>query len=78
MPHRVTASISSLMMLRVVVTVWGDSGRQFDLRQMGRAGKEAHDTLWLPTWLLVDILMLDIVWVIVVSAVEVMAIVLMF
>jgi hypothetical protein len=45
---------------------------------MGRVGKEAQDTLWLMAGLLVDILMLDIVWVIVILAVEVMVEVLMF
>jgi hypothetical protein len=40
---------------------------------MGKAGKEAHDTLQLAAGLSMDILALDIVWVIVVSAIEVMA-----
>jgi hypothetical protein len=66
------------MVLSVVVTVQGNSGWQFDFRQMGRVGKETWDTLQLTTGLSVDILTLDIVWVIVVSAVEVMAVVLMF
>jgi hypothetical protein len=72
------ASMSSLMALRVVMTVWGDSGWQLDLGQTGRVGKETQDTLWLMAGLLVDILTLDIVWVIVVLTVEVMAEVLMF
>jgi hypothetical protein len=37
---RVIASMSLLMALRVVVTMWGDSGRQLDFGQMGRVGKE--------------------------------------
>jgi hypothetical protein len=41
-------------------------------------GKETWDVLWLMAGLLVDILTLDIVWVIVVSTVEVVAEVLMF
>jgi hypothetical protein len=77
MLHRVIASISLPMALSVVVTVWGDSGWQFDFRQMGRAGKETQDTLWLMAGLSMDILMLDIVQVIVVSTVEVTAEVLM-
>jgi hypothetical protein len=76
--HRVMALISSLIALRVVVTVQGDSGRQFDFGQVGRAGGEAQDTLWLMAGLSVVILTLDIVWVIVVLAVEVVAKVLMF
>jgi hypothetical protein len=78
MPRRVIVSISSPMVLRVVVTVQGDSGWQFDWGQTGKAGKEAHNTLWLAAGLLVDILMLDISQVIVVSAVEVTAVILMF
>jgi hypothetical protein len=74
---RVIALMSSLMALRVVVTVWGNSGWQFDWGQVGRAGEETCDTLQLVTGLLVDILMLDIVWVVVVPAVEVAAVVLM-
>jgi hypothetical protein len=66
------------MALRVVVTVWGNSSGQPDFRQMGRAGEETQDTLQLTAGLSVDILTLDIVWVIVVLAVEVMAEVLMF
>jgi hypothetical protein len=73
MLRRVIASISSLMVLSVVVTVQGNNGWQFDFRQMGRAGEETHDTLQLMAGLLVDMLMLDIVWVIVVLAVEVTA-----
>jgi hypothetical protein len=76
--HRVMVLISSLIALRVVVTMRGDSSRQFDFGQMGRVGEETWDTLWLLTGLLVDILMLDIVWVVVVSAVEVVAEILMF
>jgi hypothetical protein len=72
------ALMSSPIALRVVVTMQGDSSRQFDFRQMGRVGEETQDTLWLTAGLLVDILMLDIVWVIVISAVEVTAEVLMF
>jgi hypothetical protein len=66
------------MVLSVVVTVQGDSGWQLDFGQMGRVGKETWNTLWLMAGLLMDILMLDIVWVIVVLAVEVTAVVLMF
>jgi hypothetical protein len=44
---------------------------------MGKVGEEARDTLQLAAGLLVDILMLDISWVIVVSAVEVVAVILM-
>jgi hypothetical protein len=76
--HRVMASTSLLMALRVVVTVWGDSSWQLDFGQMGRVGEEAQDTLWLCTGLLMDILTLDMVWVIVVLAVEVTTEVLMF
>jgi hypothetical protein len=72
------ASMSSLMALRVVVIVQGDSGWQLDWVQTGRAGKETCDTLQLTAGLLVDILTLDIVWVIVVSAVEVTVVILMF
>jgi hypothetical protein len=75
---RVIASISSLMALRVVVTMQGDSSWQLDWGQTGSVGKEAHDTLWLAAGLLMDILMLDMVWIIVVLAVEVVAEVLMF
>jgi hypothetical protein len=45
---------------------------------MGRVGKETWDTLRLMAGLSMDILMLDIVGVIVVSAVEVAAVILMF
>jgi hypothetical protein len=76
--HRVMALMSSPIVLRVVVTMWGDSSGQLDFGQMGRAGEETQDTLWLLAGLSVDILMLDIVWVIVISAVEVVAEVLMF
>jgi hypothetical protein len=65
------------MVLRVVVTVQGDSGWQLDLGQTGRVGKETHNALRLAAGLLMDILMLDMVWVIVVLAVEVTAEVLM-
>jgi hypothetical protein len=75
---RVMVSMSSPMALRVVAMVWGNSGWEFDFRQMGRVDKEARNTLWLVAGLLVDILMLDIVWVVVVLAVEVTAVVLMF
>jgi hypothetical protein len=78
MPHKVIASMSSLMALSIVVTVRGDSGWQLDFRQMGRVGEETWDTLWLMAGLSVDILTLDIVWVIVVLAVEVVAVILMF
>jgi hypothetical protein len=74
---RVIVSISSPIALKVVVTMQGDSSGQFDFGQMGRAGEEAWDTLRLVTGLSVDILMLDIVWVIVILAVEVAAVVLM-
>jgi hypothetical protein len=70
--------MSSPMVLRVVVTVWGDSSRQFDQGQVGRVGEETCNTLWLVAGLSVNILTLDIVWVIVVSAVEVAAVILMF
>jgi hypothetical protein len=73
MLRRVIASISLLMALSIVVTVQGDSGWQFDFWQMGRAGEETWDTLQLTTGLSVDILMVDIVQVVVISAVEVMA-----
>jgi hypothetical protein len=63
------ALMSLPMVLRVVVMVWGDSGWELDFGQMGRAGKEACDTLQLAAGLVVDILMLDMVWVIVVSVV---------
>jgi hypothetical protein len=72
------ALMSLLIALRVVVTMWGDSSWQFDFGQVGRVGEEAQDTLQLMAGLSVDILMLDIVWVIVVLAVEVVAEVLMF
>jgi hypothetical protein len=74
----VMASMSLLMALSIVVTVWGDSSWQPDFGQTGRVGEETWDTLQLMAGLLMDILMLDIVWVIVVSAVEVVAVVLMF
>jgi hypothetical protein len=45
---------------------------------MGRAGKETRNALQLTTGLSMDILMLDIVGVVVISAVEVMTEVLMF
>jgi hypothetical protein len=73
MPHRVIALMSLPMALSIVVTVWGNSSWQFDFRQMGRVGEETWDTLQLMAGLSVDILMLDIVWVIVVSVVEVVA-----
>jgi hypothetical protein len=66
------------MVLSVVVTVCGDSSWQFDFGQMGRAGKETWDTLQLTAGLSMDILMLDMVWVVVVLAVEVKAVILMF
>jgi hypothetical protein len=75
---KVIASISSLMVLRVVVTVQGDSGWELDFGQMGRVGEETCNTLQLMAGLSVNILMLDIVGVIVVLAVEVVAVVLMF
>jgi hypothetical protein len=68
MPHKVMALISLPMALRVVVTVQGNSGRQFDFRQTGRVGKEPCNTLGVMVW---DILMLDITGVIVVLAVGV-------
>jgi hypothetical protein len=77
MPHKVIVLMSSPMALRVVATVWGDSSWQLDQGQTGKAGEEAHNTLRLMAGLLVDILMLDISWVIVVSAIEVMAVILM-
>jgi hypothetical protein len=75
---RVIVLISLLMALRVVVTVWGDSGWQLDRGQMGKVGEEACDALWLAAGLSMDILMLDMAWVIVVLVVEVAAEVLMF
>jgi hypothetical protein len=51
----------------------GDNGWELDWGQSGRAGKETQNTLWLMAGLLVDILMLDIVGVIVISAVDVAA-----
>jgi hypothetical protein len=71
--HKVMASMSSPMALRVVVTMWGESGWQLDQGQSGSTGKKTWDTLWVPTGLSVDILMLDIVGVIVILAVEVVA-----
>jgi hypothetical protein len=65
--------MSLLMALGVVATVWGDSGWELDFGQTGRVGKETWDTLWLVAGLLVDILMLDMVWVVVALAVEVNA-----
>jgi hypothetical protein len=59
------------------VTMQGDSSWQLDGGQMGKVGEEACDTLQLMAGLLMDILMLDMVWVIVVSAVEVTAEILM-
>jgi hypothetical protein len=67
--------ISSPMVLRVVVTVWGDSGWQFDFGQMGRVGEEPHNTLGVTVQ---DILMFDMAGVIVVLAVGVDAEVRMF
>jgi hypothetical protein len=78
MPRRVIVLISSPIALRVVATMWGDSGWQFNWGQTGKVGKEACDTLQLMAGLLVDILMLDISLVVVVSAVEVVAVILMF
>jgi hypothetical protein len=78
MPCRVIVSISLPMTLRVVVTVQGNSSGQFDWGQTGKAGEEACDTLWVMAGLSVDILMLDIVGVVVVSAVDVVAVILMF
>jgi hypothetical protein len=76
--HRVMALMSLLIALRVVDTMWGNSSWKLNFRQMGRAGEETQGALWLTAGLLVDILTLDIVWVVVVSAVEVAAEVLMF
>jgi hypothetical protein len=61
---------SSLMVLRVVVTMWGDSGWQLDLRYVGRVGKEARDTLWLVAGFVVDILMLDIIVVVLAEGID--------
>jgi hypothetical protein len=69
----VTTSMSSLMALRVVATMQGESGWQLDQGQSGSAGEETWDTLRVLTGLSVDILTLDIVGVIVILAVEVMA-----
>jgi hypothetical protein len=67
--QRVTASMSSTA-VRVVLTVQGDIGCwEFDLRQMGRAGKEAQDALGVPVRV---VWTLDIV-VIVVPAVLIIA-----
>jgi hypothetical protein len=74
-PCRVIVLISLLMALRVVVTVWGESGRQLDFGQMGRVGKEPCDTLGVSVW---DILMLNITGVIVVLPIGVDAEVRMF
>jgi hypothetical protein len=57
----VIALMSLLMALRVVVTVWGDSGWQLDRGQTGKVGKEAWDTLQLMAGLSMNILMLDMV-----------------
>jgi hypothetical protein len=78
MPHMVIVLISSPMVLRVVVTMQGDSSWQFDWGQTGKVGEETHNALQLVAGLLVDILMLDMVQVIVVLAVEVVAVILMF
>jgi hypothetical protein len=75
---RVMVLMSLLMALSVVVTMWGDSSCQLDFGQMGRAGEETQDALQLAAGLSMDILMLDMVWVIVVLAVEVVTEVLMF
>jgi hypothetical protein len=74
-PLKVMALISLLMALRVVLTVWGDNGGQFDFRQMGRVGEEPHNTLGVTVQ---DILMLDITGVTVVLAIGVDAEVRMF
>jgi hypothetical protein len=74
---RVIALISLLMVLRVVMTVQGDSGWELDWGQMGKVGEEAWDILQLTAGLSMDILMLDMIWVIVVLAVEVIAEILM-
>jgi hypothetical protein len=42
---KVVMSMPSPMALRVVTTVWGDSGWQLDRGQMGSVGEETHDTL---------------------------------
>jgi hypothetical protein len=78
MLRKVIMSMSLPMVLSIVVTVWGNNGWQLDLRQMGRVGEETWDTLQLTAGLSMDILMLDIVWVVVVLAVEFIAIVLVF
>jgi hypothetical protein len=74
---KVTAPMSSPMALRVVATMQGESGWQLDWGQSSSAGKETWDTLWVLAGLSVDILMLNIVGVIVISAVDVAAEVLM-
>jgi hypothetical protein len=71
MDRKVVASMSSPMALRVVVTVWGDSGWQDDWREMGSAGDETRETLGTEAGSSVDKLMLDIVGVIVVLAEDV-------
>jgi hypothetical protein len=71
--HSITASMSSLMVLRVVATVQGESGWQLDWGQSGNTDEETQNTLQVLAGLLVDILTLDIVGVIVILAVEVAA-----
>jgi hypothetical protein len=78
MLYRVIVSILSLMAFSIVMTVWGNSSWQLDFGQTGRVGEETRDTLWLLAGLSVDILMLDMVGVIVISAVEIAAEALMF
>jgi hypothetical protein len=70
---KVTASMSSPMVLRVVATMCGESSWQLDQGQSGSVGEETQDTLQLVAGLSMDILMLDIVGVIVISVVEVVA-----
>jgi hypothetical protein len=68
----ITASMLSPMVLRVVMTVQGESGWQLDWGQSGSMGKETRDTLQLLAGSSVDILMHCIV-VIVVLAEDVVA-----
>jgi hypothetical protein len=70
--------LQRVMALRVVTTVWGDSSWQLDHGQVGRVGEETWGALRLAAGLFVDILMVDMVLVIVVSAVEVTAETMMF
>jgi hypothetical protein len=63
----ITASMSSLMVLRVVATVRGESGWQLDWGQSGSVGEKTPDTLQLAAGSSMDILMLDIVVIVVLA-----------